>query len=144
LTGERGNIIAAEQKIDRQARNIDILESRNQDDQRELREIEHSRVQEQQQTNQLREQITHLQEFTDSTDGSGTAATNTLLAVQNNLETRTQQLSVVKQALQNSNRDLIAERDAHRVSQLNLTASQDNTLLVKRSASHGTSRIRRR
>jgi len=37
LTEVRGNIIAAEQQINRQARNIDSLESRHQDDQRELR-----------------------------------------------------------------------------------------------------------
>jgi len=49
LTKVRGNIIAAEQQINRQAQNIDFLESRQQDDQRELRKKKHSRFQEQQQ-----------------------------------------------------------------------------------------------
>jgi len=58
LVSVRGNIFSAEQKIDTQALEIDLLEARHQNNLGELRDLEHSSCKEQRLTGQLREQLT--------------------------------------------------------------------------------------
>jgi len=88
--------------------------------------------------------LQHLQESSNLPQDKVQSVTQTLLSVQEDLTTKTQQLLTIKRKLVQSVHELTSERDAHRVtntilrtiqqnlvtSQNNLTTSQNNTLLA--------------